>query len=346
MNTNPYINDILAQPTALRDALAHYPDQQIEDLRQRIQKGEFSRIILTGMGSSYYSAYAAWLKMTACSVPTIHVNTAELLHFGNGLIDANTLLWMNSQSGRSVEIVRLLEAIKEERPRFQLSMTNSQDSPLAQSADLAVHIHAGEEATVSTKTYINTAALLQLTAAHIVGDDWQALKKSMHAAAEAIEEYLHEWQQHVANLDRMLGKIDQLLILGRGPSMSAVWNGSLVNNEAAKCIFDAMNVADFRHGPFELVSPRLTTIVFEGCTITSKINRDLALEVVKLGGKSLWVSAKAETDLPTIQIPLVDESVLPLVEILPMQMLSILMAQRKDIEPGIFQHIAKITEKE
>ena len=346
MNTNPYIDDILAQPAALREALEHYPDKQIEDLRLGILGGEFHRIILTGMGSSYYSAYAAWLKMTACSVPTIHVNTAELLHFGSSLIDENTLLWMNSQSGRSAEIVRLLEGIKENRPRFQLSMTNSQDSPLALSADLAVQIHAGDEATVSTKTYINTAALLLLTAAQIVGDDWQALKRSMQAAADAIEEYLQGWQQAVTDLDAMLGTIDQLIILGRGPSMSAVWNGSLINNEAAKCIFEGMNVADFRHGPFELVSPQLTTIVFEGCAHTATINRELALEVNIFGGKSLWVSARKDSELPTIKIPQVDETALPLVEILPMQMLSIVMAKRKGIEPGIFQHIAKITEKE
>lgn len=346
MKTNPYINDILAQPAALRDALAHYPDEPIEELRQRILQGEFKRIILTGMGSSYYSAYAAWLKLSACSTPAIHVNTAELLHFGSGLIDAHTLLWMNSQSGRSIEIVRLLEMIEKDRPRFQLSMTNSPASPLAQSADLAVHIHAGEEATVSTKTYINTAALLLLTAAHIVGDPWQRLKRSMAAAADAIGEYLHDWQQHAADLDKRLGEIDQVIILGRGPSMSAVWNGSLIINEASKCIFDAMNVADFRHGPFELVSPRLTAIVFEGCSKTAKINRDLALEVQALGGKCLWISPKEDPDLPTIKIPAVDEAVLPLVEILPMQMLSIVMAHRNGIEPGIFQHIGKVTVKE
>ncbi|HZW03047.1 MAG TPA: SIS domain-containing protein [Anaerolineaceae bacterium] len=346
MKVNQYISDILAQPDALRQALANYPDESIEALRARIQKGEFKRIVLTGMGSSYFSAYSAWLKLTRAPIPAIHVNSAELLHFGRHLIDSHTLLWMNSQSGRSVEIVRILEGLNGSRPAFQLSMTNSMDSPLATHADLAVPIHAGHEANVSTKTYVNTAAMLLLAATQLVGEDWRRLKESMQKAAGAIETYLQSWQARVAEMDVQLGEIDQLLVLGRGASMSAVWNGSLVNKEAAKWVFEGMNVADFRHGPFELICPRLTTIIYEGSSETAKINRDMAVEVQERGAKSLWVSPRRDPVLPTIELPDVDEAALPLAEILPMQLLSILLAQRNGVEPGVFRHIGKITVRE
>jgi glucosamine--fructose-6-phosphate aminotransferase (isomerizing) len=42
----------------------------------------------------------------------------------------------------------------------------------------------------------------------------------------------------------------------------------------------------------------------------------------------------------------VDETARPLVEILPLQMLSIVMAQRKGIEPGKFRHVGKVTVRE
>jgi D-arabinose 5-phosphate isomerase GutQ len=72
------------------------------------------------------------------SIPAVHINTAELLHYGQDLIDSRTLLWINSQSGRCVEIVRLLETLKNRRPEFQLSMSNFLNNPMAQSADLAL----------------------------------------------------------------------------------------------------------------------------------------------------------------------------------------------------------------
>ena len=343
---SPYINDILAQPGALRDALKHYPAEAIDPLRARLSKGEFDRIVLTGMGSSFNAAYPAWVNLLSLPLPVVLVNAAELLHYGQSMLTSRTLLWINSQSGRSVEIVRLLEALKDRRPAFQLSMTNYLDSPMALNADLAVPIAAGAEATVSTKTYINMLAVLMLASAQLTGNDWRGLKASMARAADAIESYLSGWQTHVQELDTLLGKVDQLVILGRGASMSAVWNGSLINKEAAKCTFEGMNTADFRHGPMELASHRLTVLMLEGAAQTASLNRELALEVVRLGGRVLWLSPRPDEKLPTLRLPEVDEGVRPLVEILPLQMLTILMARRNGFEPGEFRHIGKVTTQE
>lgn len=346
MPSNPYITDILSQPAALREALEHYPAEQIELLRARLQQGDFSRIVLTGMGSSFNAAYPAWLNLLSLPIPAIHVNTAELLHYGKQLIDPCTLLWINSQSGRSVEIVRLLETLKDRRPAFQLSMSNYLDSPMAHSADLAVPIHAGDEATVSTKTYINMLAMLLLCSSQLAGGDWQPSLQSMRSAADGIQTYLEHWQDKASDLDARLGKVDQVLILGRGASMGAVWNGSLINKEAAKCTFEGMNVADFRHGPMELASPRLTILMLEGAPQTARLNRDLALKVTSHGGKVLWLATQPDPNLSTLLLPSVDESARPLVEILPLQMLSIVMAHKNGLEPGKFRNIGKVTLQE
>jgi glucosamine--fructose-6-phosphate aminotransferase (isomerizing) len=107
-----------------------------------------------------------------------------------------------------------------------------------------------------------------------------------------------------------------------------------------------MNTADFRHGPLELVSQDLAVIVFEGATPTAGLNRELALEIFRLGGRILWLAQKPDRDLPTLVLPEVDEIALPLVEILPLQILSILMAQRKGVEAGKFQYVQKVTLRE
>ena len=346
MPPNPYINDILSQPAALRAALDHYPAEMLEPLRARLQEGAFNRIVLTGMGSSFNAAYPSWLTLLSLATPVIHVNTAELLHYGQDMIDSRTLLWINSQSGRSVEIVRLLESLKDRSPVFQLSMCNNLDSPMARNANMVIPINAGDEATVSTKTYINMLAMLMLASAQLTGRDWQALLQSMRKAADGIEVYLAKWPEKVMELDALLGDVDQLLILGRGASMAAVWNGSLINKEAAKSVFEGMNVADFRHGPMELASSRLTVLMLEGAPQTARLNRNLALEISSYGGKVLWLSTKTDPQLVTLQLPGANESARPLVEILPLQILTILMAQRTGFEAGKFRHIGKVTTRE
>jgi glucosamine--fructose-6-phosphate aminotransferase (isomerizing) len=343
MNSNPYITDILAQPAALRAALENYPADALVPLCTRLGAGEFRRIVLTGMGSSYNAAYPAWLKLLALPIPAVHVNSAELLHYGQEMMDAHTLLWINSQSGRSVEVVRLLEGLADQRPAFQLSMSNDSESPMARSADLAIPICAGAEATVSTKTYINMLAVLLLAAVQLAGGDWQGLKIQMQKAADAMEEYLNQWEDKLAELDAVLGAVDQVLILGRGASMAAVWNGSLIQKEAAKFAIEGMNVADFRHGPMELASSRLTVLVLEGAPNTARLNRELALDVIRRGGKALWLGFEPDPDLPTLVLPRVAEQARPLVEILPLQLMSIVLARRTGFEPGIFRHVGKVT---
>lgn len=346
MNLSPYILDILGQPAALRAALAGFPAASLAPLADRLRAGDFSRIVLTGMGSSHNAAYPAWLKLTGLPIPVLHLNTAELLHYGRGLLDGRTLLWMNSQSGRSAEVVRLLEECREQRPTFLLSMTNDLQSPLAGSADLAVPLLAGPEATVSTKTYINMLALLLLAVDGLSGGNWLDLQEQMQTAADALEQYLADWEGQVAGLDRMLGEVEKLVILGRGASMAAVWNGALIQKEAAKFQGEALNAADFRHGPLEMVSPRLTVLVLAGDRQTAHLNRTLAVEILQYGGKAFWLDFQPDARIPSILLPEVPEPFRPLVEILPLQMLSILLARRAGVEPGAFRYVGKITLQE
>jgi len=344
--SNPYINDILNQPAALQAALDLYPAEALAPLADRLQAGEFRRVLLTGMGSSLNAAYPAWLTLAGLPTTAVFVNAAELLHYGRRMIDGHTLLWMNSQSGESVEVVRLLEELQGRRPAFLVSMSNHPESSLARAADLPVDIRAGAEATVSTKTYINMLAVLLLASTQLTGGDWQHLLDEMQQAAEGLNNYLAHLEEQITRLDDILGSLDQLMILGRGASMAAVWNGSLIQKEAAKCAVEGMNAADFRHGPLELAGERLAVLMLAGTRQTADLNRGLALEVLERGGRAFWLDFQPDPEIPTLLLPQAPESTRPLVEILPLQMLTILLARRKGIEAGAFRHVGKITTRE
>lgn len=340
---NPYISDILSQPAALRNAVENFSTSSLIQITERIQRNEFDRIIITGMGASYNAAYPAYLELCHQPIPVTLVNAAELIHYMDGLIGTRTLLWANSQSGRSAELLHLLERIETTPPACLLTSVNDETSPLASAADVCLPIHAGPETTVSTKTYTNTLAVNLLAAHCLIGNDDQALKKEMLNATDRMGTYLGDWQNQVNRLNSLLGEFETLILIGRGPSMSAVWNGALINKEAAKFPLEGMNAAGFRHGPLELVSPGLVALVFAGPATTMELNRRLALEIVAHDGRAFWLDSKSDSELPTILIPDTDESVQPLVEILPMQMLTLVLAARRNITAGQFRIVGKIT---
>jgi glucosamine--fructose-6-phosphate aminotransferase (isomerizing) len=104
-----------------------------------------------------------------------------------------------------------------------------------------------------------------------------------------------------------------------------------------------MNTADFRHGPMELASPRLMVLMLAGAPGTIALNRELALDVSRHGGRVLWLASQTDALLPFVPLPDVDEAARPLVEILPLQLLSIVMARRNGFEPGVFRNVSKVT---
>ncbi len=274
---NPYLVDLLDQPNALRNLLTNYPQQALDGVNKRLIRREFDHIIITGMGSSFNAAYPALIRLSNQSTPVQFINSAELLHYLNGIIRPHSLLWMNSQSGRSAEIVHLLDNLPTLSPGCILAFVNDGSSPLATRADVCINIHAGPEATVSTKTYVNTLAINLLAAVQLTGGDMDSAIAEMQMAADAMETYLSNWETHVDQLDSQLGEYGQIFLLGRGSSMSAIWTGSLINKEAAKCAFEGLNAAEFRHGPLELVSSEFAAIILAGSPKTASLNRDLGL---------------------------------------------------------------------
>lgn len=343
---NPYLIDILAQPEALHQAADQFSAQPLAAILGQLKRGEFDRIVITGMGASFNAAYPAAIRLTDLGVPVLHVDTAELLHYLRSAVGERMLLWINSQSGSSAEPLNLLEQTQSARPACILACVNDETSPLASAADVCLAIHAGPETTVSTKTYLNTLAVNLLAAEVLLGREIADLKADLHRAADAIEAYLEDWQAHLDALDTLLEDFDTLVILGRGASMGAVWNGALICKEAAKCAFEGLNAAAFRHGPLELAAPGFLALIYAGASKTAALNRKLALDIIEYGGRALWVDAHNDEELPTITMPDVPNLTRPLGEILPMQMLTLVMARRKKITPGEFRVIEKVTRSE
>lgn len=351
MESNPYINDILGQPAVLADALDQYDPRALAPLARALAAGTFDRILLTGMGASYYGAYPASLILSGSGLPVLWVDTAELLHYSPAAISARTLLCIISQSGRSAEALSLLELIRETPPGAVLAVVNDLSSPLAQAATYALPICAEPELTVSTRTFMNTLALSQLAALQLVGEDLAPGLAQLRAAVAAIAAYLEPWPAPLEHTGHLVGRPEHLFLLGRGPSLAAAFGGALVAQEAAKYPASALQSAEFRHGPLELCDPTLSALIFGGPPVTRALNLRLFEDLRARDAHALWLDPE---DGATPEAPVVPEGLrlpmpaargigLPLAEIVPAQVLSVYLARLTGVEAGAFRHIGKVT---
>ena len=342
MNMTPYIKDILNQPGVLAQSIPQYDVSMLKTVQQDLANGKIDRIIITGMGASLYAGYSAWLILVQHGLPAFIVDAAEILHYTPQIISQTSLVWIISQSGHSAELSPLIEKVKTARAQL-ISTTNNLTSPLAQASRIAMPILSPTELTVSTVTFTTTLASIQLAALALCGQPVDAARQDLLWTANAMETYLQKWEEHVAGMQRQIGLNNKTYLVGRGPSLSATMCGSLIQSEAAKMAVVGLNAAEFRHGPYELGAPDLTILILAGAEPTRELNRKLCEDLLGFQSKAFWVAEQPSGSLPWIEMPAWRSYGLPLAEIIPCQLLTIALANQKNLEAGKFFHSGKIT---
>ncbi|MCE1252413.1 MAG: SIS domain-containing protein [Anaerolineae bacterium] len=342
MKKTAYINDILSQPEVLKKSIPQYDVNSLKGIQQDLASGKIKQVIITGMGGSLYAGYAAWLILVQHGLSATLIDAAELLHYTPQLITRDSLVWMISQSGRSAELLPLLDVVKERGARL-ISTTNTAQSPVGLASEHVSLILSPEELTVSTVTFTTTLANIQLSALALCAESVSAARDDLLWTADAIGLYLQNWEERVVELEKQIGLPGKLFVVGRGPSLPATLCGALIQSEAAKMGVIGLNAAEFRHGPLELGAPDLTILIMAGAQKTFELNRRLCEDLLAYQSRAFWMAPQAAENMPHIAVPAWRSYGLPVAEIIPMQLLTIALANQKNLEAGKFFHSGKIT---
>ena len=338
-----YFQDLLFQPQAIEKTLDWLGrENRWSKTSEFFKSCTWRRIILTGMGSSFHALHPLNLSLIAAGHTPVMMETSELIHYGMSLCDEKTLIVAVSQSGQSAEILRLLE---ENTKSKLIGVTNTEDGPLAARADLSLITQAGDEFSVSCKTYVAGMLALQWLAASIVGAEDEAVCMEKFATvAGGIKAYLKSWRTHCEVLADKLQGMNHLFFVGRGYSLAAVGTGGLITKEADHFHAEGMSSAAFRHGPMEMLQPDMFTVVFNGAPRTASLNHRLMEELTTRGVACAEIGPA--TDFAPFRLPDSDQLLQPIFEILPVEMITLALAALTNREAGFFEFATKITATE
>ncbi|MGA2737533.1 MAG: SIS domain-containing protein [Bryobacteraceae bacterium] len=338
MVESPYLRDILAQPRALEDTVAG-----LSRAPQLPALPAFDRIVLTGMGASYHALHPLLIQLVEHGFHAVAYETSELIYYYAAALTPRTLLVAVSQSGRSIEIVRLLDAATSHRPGrvYTIGVTNTPESPLGTRSDVTILTHAGDESSVSCKTFVSTLVALEWLSAALRGADRRQIESTLQVAAPAARQYLSGWEAKVGSLVNLLEGVRTIFVTGRGASMAAAGAGGLIPKESAHFHAEAMTCSAFRHGPFEMSGPGVFVLVFAGDPKTGALNENLVVDVQTIGAKAALVAPQSDVD--AFRIPPTPAAIRPIVEILPLQLASLALAALAGHEPGKFRLLTKVT---
>lgn len=335
----PYLADLLAQPQALHDTNAALSDAHVfAEVAHNCTPQRFSRVVLTGMGGSLFALHPLAIELAAHGWTPVLLETSELVHTYPTLLTPSTLVVAVSQSGRSAETLRLLERSS---GATIIAVTNTADSSLAAQAQAVVLTVAGSEYSVSCKTYICTLLALSVLGAALCGVDRDERLQQFAHIPEAIEDYLGHWQTHVEYFADLLANVRDVFLVGRGASMAAAYAGALITKESAHFHAEGMSSAAFRHGPFEMLDVGMLVGVFAGDGHAEALNRGLVRDIEATSARAVLFAPDAP--LATCRLPAVESVGAPIVEILPVQMMTLALALLGGREPGRFERATKIT---
>lgn len=343
------LQDIVEQPAVLRSVLDQYTRRTStlsSIAREWALRSMRSHVVITGMGSSFSASYPAATYLNNRGVPTFLIDTSELLHYQLKLALKAGLLVVVSQSGESVEIRRLLTVLPADAQ--VVGITNNRESELARRAQWVLELNAGDERTVPSKTHTATQLTLLLFAAYLGGDNRGLIMADALRAIDAMERFMTMWQEPIERAVEQISDASSLTVIARGYGIAAALAGAATIEETARLQARAVGGGQFRHTSLETVRPDFHACLLVSPDGTRNLMLDMASELAGYGGNIVLVG----NDLPvqsshvTVELSRTSAPFMPLVQIVPLQLLAYTLAERRGLEPGRFDRLSKVIKTE
>ena len=322
--------EIAEQPAALARLLAEGAPA-FAAARAAIERHQPRFVMLAARGTSDHAAlYAKYLVEIELQLPAGLASASTMTVYGARPVMRDVLWIAVSQSGGSPDLVSSTEVARA-GGALTVAVTNDPSSPLAAAAEFSVDVCAGpERAVTATKSY--TSELLALHQL-LVGRDASAVPG---ACARTLE-FGDRAQEAVG----ALRSVDRLVTVGRGYSYATAREAALKLMETSYLMAQAFSGADLLHGPLAMVGPDVPVIAV---TTPGRGATALAPVLAQLAGRHASVLRVGAPDGLPVVLDGVDESLAPIVEILPLQQLVWQLALERGGDPDAPRGLHKVTE--
>jgi len=207
-------------------------------------------VFITGIGASWHAGIGVQHIFHQYGIPAQLVETAELEFMCP--IPPDTALIVLSRSGRSVEIVSVLDKAERAKARV-IAITNAATSPLAERAAVTLLCNVAFDTAASIATYTAPGLAGGLLAACAARNLDSALQAALAAAFDRTNSCVDAWRAEVRK-SGWLEAEGPTFFLARGCSMASSYEARLLWLEVAKAASTSMTTSTFRHGPQEILA--------------------------------------------------------------------------------------------
>lgn len=363
------LREVYEQPEALRRTLAEYVSAgELRPERFRGAEQVFAQgkdVVIAASGSSRHAGLAAELMLEDTAGLTVDVEYASEYIGRSTHTRRHPAVLVLSQSGETADTLAALRAAQA-RGLQTLAITNVADSSMAQEADVLLPTFAGREkaipATKSFTTQLLVLRLLSLAAARshasLTAD---ALRQKLGACdrlPELLERQLPAWERRTQKLAARLADAKTLLYLGRGIHYAIAREGALKLKEASYVHAEGYPSGELKHGPNALVSDDVPLVVLatvdrDDSESVLRYEKSMSLlQDLRRQGARLCVVGNAgderlaEITVDFIEVEPAEEYLLPILEVVPLQMFAYFMALQHEVNVDQPRNLVKAVVRE
>ncbi len=358
------LREIYQQPEAIRRTMELYLCEEglspgIAALLRRwsIPQGE---VLIVASGSSRHSGLAGETLLEDLCGLAVDVEYASEYSCRGGRELRHSSCLVLSQSGETSDtLAALREAAR--RGEKTLAITNAPDSTMAREANVSMPLAAGPELAIpATKSFTCQLAVLFILALYegvrLMQMDEAILSchiAGLRAQCLRIQEQLDGWREQIAVLARRYREATTFLYLGRGIHYAIAREGALKLKEASYVHAEGYPSGELKHGPNALVSDSVPLVVLatfdpelDGSMLRYEKSLQLLRELKAQGAKVIAVANAGDrtvADLVTEFVPVLPapEYLLPLSEIVPLQLFAYFMALERGVDVDRPRNLSK-----
>jgi glucosamine--fructose-6-phosphate aminotransferase (isomerizing) len=333
------LKEIFEQPKSIRDAMrgrlvSHEHHLYLSGIDQYLNRFiNAERMLLIGCGTSWHAGLIGeYLFEDLARIPT-EVEYASEFRYRNPVIRDKDIVIAVSQSGETADTLAAIELAKS-KGSLIFGVCNVVGSSIARTADAGAYLHAGPEIGVaSTKAFTSQVTILTMMAMYlglkkgtISLSKYQELLNGLDSIPDKVSKILSKADE-ILEISKSFYKATNFLYLGRGYNFPVALEGALKLKEISYIHAEGYPAAEMKHGPIALIDEDMP-VVFIATKDNSyeKVISNIQ-EVKARKGKVIAIITEGDTEIKsmadfTFEIPSIADPLVPLLAVVPLQLLS------------------------
>jgi glucosamine--fructose-6-phosphate aminotransferase (isomerizing) len=352
------LKEIYEQPRSIADSMRGRIDSR--HLRVRLGGlGEYEnkfvnakRVIIVGCGTSWHAGLVGEYLIEDLARIPVEVEYASEFRYRNPIITEEDVVIAISQSGETADTLAAVELAKSKGATI-FGICNVVGSSIPRATHAGSYTHAGPEIGVaSTKAFtaqVTVLTLMALQIAHrrgtISASRFQSLLNELESIPAKVEQVLQS-NEKIKMLAKKFYQSRNFLYLGRGYGFPVALEGALKLKEISYIHAEGYPAAEMKHGPIALIDEEMPVVVI--ATRSASYEKVISnIQEVK-ARKGIIIALVTEGDSTVrnladhlIEIPECDDILVPILTVIPLQLLAYHIAVLRNCNVDQPRNLAK-----